>query len=82
MANVFFDQTEYWSAIRYVKFGKNGEGRKILWRIQKSVNLSEIMASAEEYTVLTTGKIGNAKLLNLNANIQSKSVFYLGANLQ
>ena len=83
MANVFGSKPEYWSAIRYIKFGKNGEGRKILWPYKKSVNLSEIMASAgKEYSVLTTGKIGNAKLLNLNANKFNQEVFSIfGASI-
>ena len=84
MANVFFDPNQSIRApLDTSNLEKMEKAEKYYGRIQKSVNLSEIMASAgKEYSVLTTGKIGNAKLLNLNANKFNQEVFSIwGADI-
>ena len=84
MANVFFDPNQSISApLDTSNLEKMEKAEKYYGRIQKSVNLSEIMASSgKEYSVLTTGKIGNAKLLNLNANKFNQEVFSIwGASI-
>ncbi len=48
----------------------------IYGRLQKAENLGEIMARADrKYAVLTTGKIGNARLLNIDAAALGQPVF-------
>ena len=84
MANVFFDPNQSIGApLDTSNLEKMVKAEKYYGRIQKSVNLSEIMASAgKKYSVLTTGKIGNAKLLNLNANKFNQKVFSIfGASI-
>ena len=77
MANVFFDSNQSISGpLDTSNLEKMGRAEKYYGRIQKSKNLSEIMAaSGKELSILTTGKIGNAKLLNLNANKFNQKVF-------
>lgn len=45
-------------------------------RLQKAENLGEVLARAgRKYAVLTTGKIGNARLLNLDAAALNQALF-------
>ena len=84
MANVFFDSNQSISSpLDTSNLEKMGRAEKYYGRIQKSKNLGEIMAATgKDYSILTTGKIGNAKLLNLNANKLNQKVFSIwGADI-
>ena len=84
MANVFFDPSVNpekpldTSDVEGMKRAAEFYGR-----IQKAENLGEIMAAANlNYSVLTTGKIGNAALLNLKANQLDQKLFSIwGKNI-
>jgi hypothetical protein len=52
------------------------QAKEIYGRLQKAENLGEVMARAgRKYAVLTTGKIGNARLLNIDAAALGQPVF-------
>ena len=77
MANVFFDPAVNPENRLDTSDLEGMKGAKSVYgRIQKAENLGEIMAAANlNYSVLTTGKIGNAALLNLKANQLKQKLF-------
>tara|TARA_Y100000588_G_scaffold393726_2_gene510862 strand:- start:1967 stop:3304 length:1338 start_codon:yes stop_codon:yes gene_type:complete len=70
MANVFYDLSlQLDKPLDTSDTNNMKHARQVYGRIQKAANLGEILAGAGfNYSVLTTGKIGNAKLLNLEAD--------------
>ena len=70
MANVFYDLSlQLDKPLDTSDTNSMKHARQVYGRIQKAKNLGEILAGAGlNYSVITTGKIGNAKLLNLEAD--------------
>ncbi len=77
MANVFYDPLlNFDSPMDTSDIERMNQAQKIYGRLQKGENIGEILAnSGKKYSVLTTGKIGNARLLNLGATALRQDVF-------
>lgn len=77
MANAFYDPTlGYDAPMDTSDTPRMNKAQELYGRLQKAENLGEVMARAgRKYSVLTTGKIGNARLLNLDAAALGQPVF-------
>ena len=77
MANAFYDPALGFAQPMDTSDTPRMEQAKSLYgRLQKAENLGEVLARAgRKYAVLTTGKIGNARLLNTNAAELGQVVF-------
>jgi phosphonoacetate hydrolase len=77
MANAFYDPVlGYDGPMDTSDTPRMTKAKDVYGRLQKAENLGEVMARAgRKYAVLTTGKIGNARLLNINAAALGQPVF-------
>jgi phosphonoacetate hydrolase len=77
MANAFYDPAlGYDGPMDTSDTPRMTKAKDIYGRLQKAENLGEIMArSGKKYSVLTTGKVGNAKLLNVDAEALGQPLF-------
>ncbi len=77
MANAFYDPAlGYDGPMDTSDTARMMQAKGIYGRLQKAENLGEIIARAgKKYAVLTTGKIGNARLLNVDAAALDQPLF-------
>jgi phosphonoacetate hydrolase len=77
MANAFYDPAlGYDGPMDTSDTARMMKAKEIYGRLQKAENLGEIIGRAgKKYAVLTTGKIGNARLLNLEAEALNQPLF-------
>lgn len=77
MANAFYDPAlGYDAPMDTSDTPRMTKAKELYGRLQKAENLGEVIARAgRKYAVLTTGKIGNARLLNIDAATLGQPVF-------
>ena len=77
MANSFYDPLlGFDGPLDTSDIVKMEQAKAIYGKLQKSPSLAEILWEVEKkYSVITTGKIGNARLLNLNADKLDQKLF-------
>ena len=77
MANAFYDPAlGYDGPMDTSDTPRMMQAKDVYGRLQKAENLGEVMARmGKKYAVLTTGKIGNARLLNVDAEALGQPLF-------